>query len=114
MTQLTIEIEQMSQYCVKCALKIMHDASICSKNYVDSAKGMEASGALAMATRLYDTGLAIVGVHVGDDGSSMHSVLRRCYQYLIISRSSIDFSTLAKSLARGLSPPPKDKPRNPK
>ena len=47
-TQLTIEIEQMSQYCVKCQKQIPHDPAICSKNYTGSAKGMEARGALAM------------------------------------------------------------------
>jgi hypothetical protein len=51
---LPIGIETMSTVCIiKCRLGIAHEASICSKNYDGSAKGMEAAGAAIIVKRLF-------------------------------------------------------------
>jgi hypothetical protein len=53
-SSLPIGIQAMSSVCIKCTKGIAHDATICSKNYTGSSKGMEASGAAKIVIRLFE------------------------------------------------------------
>jgi len=55
----------------------------CPLNYNGSAKSMEAAGAVAMTTAMYNGGNAYISVLVGDDNSTVFSNLRHSFQALM-------------------------------
>jgi hypothetical protein len=73
----------MSRTCIKCSKGVVHDISICLKNYVGSSKGMEATSATRITNRLFETGKVVIAKHVGDDDSSCHLVVRHSFIELI-------------------------------
>jgi hypothetical protein len=84
-TNLPIGIESMSQVCIKCTHGVLHDKDICPKNYVGSAKGMEATGAARIVSRLFSKvdDKCYVAHLVTDDDSSVCKILTHSYRELL-------------------------------
>jgi hypothetical protein len=84
-TNLPVGIEAMSQVCIKCSKGIVHDDDVCPKNYVGSAKGMEATGAARIVSRLFANvqNKCYVANLVTDDDSSVRKILTHSYQELV-------------------------------
>ena len=62
----------MLSICIKCTKNIPHEPDICPKNYEGSAKGMEATGAARIVSRLFrnEEVKCFVAMLVTDDDSS--------------------------------------------
>ena len=84
-SNLPIEIEPMSSICIKCTKNIPHEPDICPKNYEGSAKGMEATGAARIVSRLFrnEEVKCFVAMLVTDDDSSVRKILEHSYRELI-------------------------------
>jgi hypothetical protein len=84
-SNLPIEIEPMSSICIKCKKGIVHEPDICPKNYEGSAKGMEATGAARIVSRLFQSEdvQCFVEKLVTDDDSSVRKILTHSYRELI-------------------------------
>ena len=82
---LPIGIEPMSSVCIKCTKGTDHDKDVCSKNYKGSSKGMEASGAVKIVTRLFEDWInkCYVCNLVTNDDSSVRKILTHSYKELI-------------------------------
>ena len=75
----------MSTVCIKCTKGTIHDKDVCAKNYEGSSKGMEASGAVKIVTRLFEdpNNKCYVCKLVTDDDSSVRKILTHSYKELI-------------------------------
>ena len=75
----------MSSICIKCTKNIPHEPDICPKNYEGSAKGMEATGAARIVSRLFrnEEVKCFVAMLVTDDDSSVRKILEHSYRELI-------------------------------
>jgi hypothetical protein len=84
-TNLPIGIEDMSQVCIKFKNGLLHDDDVCPKNYAGSAKGMEATGAARIVSRLFQNvdDKCYVANLVTDDDSSVRKILTHSYRELV-------------------------------
>jgi hypothetical protein len=84
-TNLPIGIEAMSQVCIKCKKGLVHDDNVCPKNYAGSSKGMEATGAARIVSRLFQNvdDKCYVANLVTDDDSSVQKILTHSYRELV-------------------------------
>jgi len=57
----------------------------CPQNYSGSAKSMEANGAVAMVTELYNTGIAYAAKVCTDDDSSARANIQPSYKQLLVA-----------------------------
>ena len=82
-SQLPIGIEAMPhQVCISCTKGTLRDANMCPKNYVGSAKGMEAAGAAKIECRLFinEKDKCYITHLVTDNDSSVRKILTHSYQ----------------------------------
>jgi hypothetical protein len=69
---LTISLEPMLMTCVPCENNTPHHTNVCSHNYEDSSKGMEATGASRrLVQHLFADGMVYIGEYVSDNDSSL-------------------------------------------
>jgi hypothetical protein len=78
-SQLTWDIEPMSNTCVKCVRKVVHDDAVCAKNVTCSAKAMEAVGSARIVNRVCAFGDSFVSEYIGDDDFSTKKVMQHSY-----------------------------------
>jgi hypothetical protein len=78
-SQLAWDIEPMSNICIKCVRKIVHDDDVCAKNVNCSAKAMEAVGSARIVEWVCSFGDCFVNEYVGDDNSSTKKVMQHSY-----------------------------------
>jgi hypothetical protein len=78
-SQLTWDIEPMSNICIKCVREVVHDDDVCAKNITCSAKAMEAVGSARIVNRVCTFGDCFVSEYVGDNDSSTKKVMQHSY-----------------------------------
>jgi hypothetical protein len=78
-SQLAWDIEPMSNNCIKCVRKIVHDDDVCATNVTCWAKSMEAVGSARIVNRVCAFGDCFVSEYVGDDDSSTKKVMQHSY-----------------------------------
>jgi hypothetical protein len=69
----------MSNNCIKCVRKLVHDDDVCARNVTCSAKAMEAVGSARIVQRVCLLGDCFVSKYVGDDDSSTKKVMQHSY-----------------------------------
>jgi hypothetical protein len=78
-SQLTWDIEPMSNICIKCVREVVHGDEVCTKNVTCSAKAMKAVGLARIVNRVCALGDSFVSEYVGDDNSSTKKVMQHSY-----------------------------------
>jgi hypothetical protein len=77
--QLAWDIEPMSNNCIKCVRKVVHDDDVCAKNVTCSVEAIEAVGLARLVNRVCSLGDCFVSESVGDDDSSTKKVMQHLY-----------------------------------
>jgi hypothetical protein len=73
---LVVGMQYFSKRCEKCERNITHEKEFCSRNYVGSSKGMEATGAIKTLKYLHLNHQIIYEFVVMDDDSSSENIMR--------------------------------------
>ena len=77
-SQLVLDIEAMSNLCIKCKRDLPHD--VCPRNMECTSEGMEAIGSSKIVDQIFDKYKAYIYEYVGHNDSSTKRVLRHWYQ----------------------------------
>jgi hypothetical protein len=78
-SQLAWDIKPMSNSCIKCVRKLVHDNDVCARNVTCLAKAMEAVGSARVVRRVCPLDDCFVSEYVGDDDSSTKKVMQYSY-----------------------------------
>jgi hypothetical protein len=91
-SNLPLGIEPMSTICIKCKKGHEHDTDVCSKNYNGTAKGMEATGAAKIVSRLFanEPRDCYVANLVTDDDSLVRKILTHSFKELLQAERMTD------------------------